>query len=764
VVQAVPISIQGLDTDLSRTVYTDQHGRYAFESLPTGRYRVTAARPGFQTATRDDVIVSSNQETTLDISLGVANYATSLDVTAPPVLVTAEAVLPERVRNTDTASLLANLPGLSIYGGGGVSSLPVIHGLDDDRVNVLVNGMSLESACANHMNPPLSYTPVWNVGLISVMAGITPVSSGGDSTGGTISVEPALPEFAGPGVGVITQGSLSAFHRSNGVVNGGNLSLSTATENYGLAYTGSYVNANNYKDGTGVAVKSTFYESTNHSLQLSGRRGGHVVTLGLGFQYIPQQGFVNARMDMTFNNAKFANLRYTGAFGWGTVDAHGYYEHSRHEMNILRDKIPGMFMPMETRGTNLGYSVQTEILLTAYDTLLVGNEYRRFHLDDWWPPVMMMVGSMGPDTFWNINNGRRDRFGTYIEWAGTRSSSWTTLLGVRSDVVRMNTDDVVGYNMSATAAGSAAYYADAMEFNALDHDRLDNNFDVTALARYQPQRAYTFEFGYARKTRSPNLYERYLWVKRSMMSVQMNGWFGDANGYTGNLDLRPEVANTFSATFGWRETAANGWALKITPYYTRMWDYIDVDRCPLAAGGNGCTAANLAATIGFVNLQFANHDSRLFGVDGSGRIPLGGNDRLGEFVLNGTLGYVHGRNLDTGDNLYNIMPVNAKLTLEHRRGDWTNAFDFQAVDRKREVQGTRNELRTPGYALLNLRTSYELPVVEKTTLRIDAGIDNLANRSYTPPLGGRYWIGDKTGMSSVPGVGRTFFGGLTIKF
>jgi iron complex outermembrane receptor protein len=284
------------------------------------------------------------------------------------------------------------------------------------------------------------------------------------------------------------------------------------------------------------------------------------------------------------------------------------------------------------------------------------------------------------------------------------------------------------------------------------------------MARYTPQAAYTLEFGYARKTRSPNLYERYLWTKRSMMAVQMNGWFGDANGYVGNLDLRPEVANTLSATFGWRAAADQGWELKITPYYTGMWDYIDVDRCPLAAEGNGCTAANLAATTGFVNLQFANHDARLFGLDGRGRIPLGGNDRLGEFAFNGAMGYVHGRNLDTDDNLYNIMPLNAKLTLEHRRGSWTNAFDFQAVDKKRDAQAARNELRTPGYALLNLRTSYEMPVVEGATLRLDAGIDNLANRDYMPPLGGRYWVGDKTGMTSVPGVGRTFFGGLTIQF
>jgi len=515
----------------------------------------------------------------------------------------------------------------------------------------------------------------------------------------------------------------------------------------------------------GAAVKSTFYESTNHALQLSARRGNHIVTLGVGFQYIPQQGFVNARMDMTFNNAKYANLRYDGSFGWGTLEARGYYQHARHEMNILRDKIPGMNMPMESRGTNLGYSAQAEIPLSPRDTLLVGNEFRRFLLDEWWPPVTLTVGSMGPDRFWNVRDGKRDRFGAYLEWEGKRGARWTTLLGVRSDVVRMNAGEVAGYNSSSTTTGSAAYYADATEFNSRDHLRLDNNFDVTALARYVPNPNYTLEFGYARKTRSPNLYERYLWAKRSSMAAQMNGWFGDANGYAGNLDLRPEVANTLSGTVGWHSAATKRWELKLAPYYTRVWDYIDVDRCAVIAdGSSGCTADRFAATSGFVNLQFANHAARLYGVDVSGRMPLGGKAQFGDFSLAGVLGYVRGRNLDTGNNLYQIMPANAALTLEHRRGDWSSAIEFRAVDAKRDVQAVRNELRTAGYTLFNIRTGYEWHPTEPTTLRLDAGIDNLANRNYVLPLGGRYWIGDKTGGSAVPGMGRSFYGGLTFRF
>jgi len=328
----------------------------------------------------------------------------------------------------------------------------------------------------------------------------------------------------------------------------------------------------------------------------------------------------------------------------------------------------------------------------------------------------------------------------------------------------MNTGNVAGFNSDPDATGSAAYYADTQAFNSRDHHRLDVNFDMTALARYEPNAIGTFEFGYARKTRSPSIYERYLWVKRSFMAVNMNGWFGDGNGYTGNLDLRPEVAHTLSATAGWHDAAKKGWEFKVTPYLTRVQNYIDVERCPVIAdGSDGCTAANVTATSGFVTLQFANYAARLYGVDGSVRAPLGGYTKVGGFALSGVMGYVRGKNLDTGDNLYHMMPVHGDLALEHRRGEWSSALDFQAVDAKTDVQGIRNELPTSGYALLNLRSSYRWKLVESAGLRLDAGIRNLTNRRYDLPLGGRYWA-DPTGSSSVPGMGRSLYTGLTFEF
>ena len=88
-------------------------------------------------------------------------------------------------------------------------------------------------------------------------------------------------------------------------------------------------------------------------------------------------------------------------------------------------------------------------------------------------------------------------------------------------------------------------------------------------------------------------------------------------------------------------------------------------------------------------------------------MPLARSDEYGKFSLVGIAGYDRGINLATGGGLYHMMPLNAKLTLEHRLGNWSSAAELQLVDNKYDVETVRNELQTPGYALVNLRSSYQ---------------------------------------------------------
>jgi iron complex outermembrane receptor protein len=704
----------------------------------------------------------------------------------------------DRARTSSTADLLYDMPGVSLQQNGGVATIPYLHGLGDDRIRIKLDGMDLISACANHMNTPLSYIDPTKVNTVNVAAGITPVSMGGDSIAGTIIVNSAEPEFARRGEAPLLKAQTGAYYRSNGNAFGASLSTTAAGEYFSLRYSGStaqsgdYHSAHDFKEAgraaidrgwlDGDEVGSSRYKSWNHAIDMALRNERHLLQLNIGFQYIPYQGFPNQRMDMTENDSRQINLRYSGQYQWGTLEARVYNEHTRHKMDFADDKqfyygsaatilAPGM--PMNTEGNNTGALVKANIQLSERDTLNVGVEAQQYRLDDWWPPSPSHLppgyttGGMAPDTFWNINNGKRDRLGVFAEWESHWNQQWTSLLGVRSETVKMDTGTVHGYNNTMMYNGAPLF--PATTFNNHDRQRTDSNFDVTALTRYTPTSTLTFEAGYARKTRSPNLYERYAWSTNTM-AMEMINFAGDGNFYIGNLGLEPEKANTVSATADWHDAAREQWGLKVTPYYTYVQDYIDARRCPISVCGNkAAVIANLTAKTGFVSLQFVNQSARLYGIDVSGKYLLAKTSDYGSFTATGVLNYVRGENRTTGDNLYNIMPLNAKLAIINRIGKLTSTVEGQLVDAKTQVSQARNEVNTPAYGLMNLRASYEWKKV-----RLDAGVENALNKQYDLPMGGAY-MGQGATMSGnmmgappwgtpVPGYGRSFYVALTVTF
>lgn len=679
---------------------------------------------------------------------------------------------------TDSAQLLKGMPGVSLYGAGGVSSLPALHGLADDRLRIKVDGMDLISACANHMNPPLSYISPTNIDSIKLYAGISPVSMGGDSIGGTILVESNLPEFAQSPDEVLTKGELGTYYRSNGDARGANVSATLATEHLSINYNGSTTKANNYSAGDdfkpaglaasdrgfldGDEVGSSRYESSNQSLGIALHQDNHLLQLKLGYQNIPYQGWPNQRMDMVENKSNQINLMYKGRFNWGSLETSLYNEKTNHKMQFGDDKqylygtAPGM--PMETEGRNTGLSLKTEIILSERDLLRVGTDLQRYTLDDYWEASGTAM--MAPNTFLNINNGERDRYGMFAEWEANWNSRWMTLAGLRYENVRMDTGDVQGYNSSAT------YSNDANAFNAADHKKSDDNFDLTLLAKFTPSDTQTYEFGYAQKTRSPNLYERYSWSTNGM-AMRMVNLAGDGNGYVGNLALNPEVAHTVSATADWHDAAQQEWGTTITPYISYVDNFIDAGRCSVTGVMmSGCTANNLTAANSFAYLRYENVSARLYGVDISGYKKIAQSADYGQFIAKANLNYVRGENRDTGDNLYNIMPINAKFALEQNLRNWHNIVEWEMVSGKDDLNAARNEIETSGYGLIHLRTSYEWKQA-----RFDVGVENLFDRFYSAPLSGAY-VGQGMTMSgtgvawgtTVPGVGRSIYAGMTLKF
>ncbi len=238
------------------------------------------------------------------------------------------------------------------------------------------------------------------------------------------------------------------------------------------------------------------------------------------------------------------------------------------------------------------------------------------------------------------------------------------------------------------------------------------------------------------------------------MASGMIGWFGDGNYYVGNVALKPETANTVSATARWHDRARKQWNVEVTPYLTGIQKYIDVDTLATATYGMST----------FAQLRFANHNARIYGADLSASGTLWNSSAFGQGKIGIVGAWLHGERLDTSTGLYQMMPLNAQVNFDEEMRGLTAGIGVQAVDRKSNVDPHRFEQTTPGYALFNFHSAYK-----RGHFEANIGGDNLLNKCYELPLGGvnfddymaSMWMGQ---IKPLTGRGRSFHGGLTARF
>lgn len=723
-------------------------------AVPVGAAAQEAGAPAAQGPDRQQVVVVGRREPS----------------SAFEIRVSGDALARLRAGSGDTARLLRELPGVSLAGAGGVSSLPVLHGLSDDRIRIQVDGMDLVAACPNHMNPALSYIDPGRVASVRVHAGIAPVSAGGDSIGGAIQVDSAPPAFA-EGEEPRLEGRVGGHVRTGSAGRGAELAARWASDTLSLAYHAATTRRANLRaaaafkpvaPGTeggpplaGNVIASSGHAARNQELALAWRGGAHQLRLDLGHQQLGFEGFPNQRMDMTFNRGEQARLSYIGRFDGIELVARGWQQKVAHEMDMGPDRYRyGFGMPMDTRATTQGLRLDATWAAGDEALLRLGVERHTHVLYDAWPPV---GGAMGPNTFWNIDDGQRDRVSAYAEWEGPLATGWWLQAGLRVGRVTTDTGKVQGYDNGL----GAVWGQEAAAFNALARRRIDLHLDATLAARRETADGWRIEAGLARKTHSPNLHQRYAWSTQPMAAL-MNNLVGDGNGYIGDPDLRAEVAHTAALTLARRDLDADAWRWQATLHATHVHDFIDARRCDFGQ----CSAANVSATEGFVLLQHVNRNARLWGLDLSGALALWRDEAWGAFDVVASGSVLRGRDAVTGDPLHNLMPPELRLRLAHRREAWTADLEFTAVAAKRRVSAVRNEMTTPGHVLVDLRASHAWP-----GLRLDLAVENLFDRDHRPPLGGAY-VGQGPSMTTggipwgvtVPGPGRTLVASLTLDF
>jgi hypothetical protein len=102
------VEAQNLETNLVRTLNTDENGRFVFLQLPSGSYTVTVRQQGFATLVQENLILTVGQAITLTLTMKVAAAAETITVTATPTV----DVVKTEVSNTLNQSTIDTTPVL----------------------------------------------------------------------------------------------------------------------------------------------------------------------------------------------------------------------------------------------------------------------------------------------------------------------------------------------------------------------------------------------------------------------------------------------------------------------------------------------------------------------------------------------------------------------------------------------------------------------------------------------------------------------------
>ncbi len=593
----------------------------------------------------------------------------------------------------DAAAWLAASPGAAVVRNGPQTGIVQLRGLANERVKIRVDGMEITPACPNHMDPPLHYAPVAQLGRLEVLPGIIPVSMGGDSLAGTVNAETPPPVFSTDGIKPLAR--LSGTAQS---VNGGtnlDASLGLAGQTASLAYSGERVRGANYRY-PGGEMGDTGFRTARQLLKLGLRPGDGILTLQAGRQD-SRAGTPALSMDMVEDSAEHALAAYTWQVGEIKMDARIY----GHSVNHLMDNYslrpianPMMRMQAPASSRDLGGQLGARLPLAGgeahvgMDTVLSEENASQRRISD---GATMDV----------LNHVRRNRWGLYGEWLGS-AGAWQPLLGLRADRVSSDAQAI-----GAIFPGSPALAVDRAAFNQTDRSKQDTLFDWTAALARQIAPGTRVQFGLARKSRAPSLIERYLWTPLAASAGQ-----ADNRTYLGNPKLHPEVSHQASVGLSWR---SGPWEFSPVLFYSRVTDFIQ--GLPI----------NRLDNAGKPVLQYQNLAARLYGADLQWHYKPGP-----QWTVYGSLSYVRGRNPDTGDNLYRIAPPHGRVAADWRQGRWLLTAEWAAALRNNHVAAYNGEQPTPGWGIVNLHTQWQ----PHPDLTLRAGVENLLDKPYYDALGG----------------------------
>jgi len=248
-----------------RQAVADAGGKFKFDKLAPGAYRLSAIAPGFSEVSRTVVIDGRAPQVKVDFVLELGTLKSDVTVAAARgvrdthvVPLRADSFGTDRIRQfapVSTGDILLNAPGITAVGSGPFQVRPRLRGLDSTRVLVLVDGERLNNArtATDRAGIELGLVDPSIVEGIEVLGGAGSVLYGTDALSGTINIITNQPRYSSKRQYTL---GFDGLYSSNEQGHRGTVTLGWSDRRVALSFASGVDRFQDYKAGKGFAESS----------------------------------------------------------------------------------------------------------------------------------------------------------------------------------------------------------------------------------------------------------------------------------------------------------------------------------------------------------------------------------------------------------------------------------------------------------------------------------------------------------------------------
>lgn len=593
-------------------------------------------------------------------------------------------------------------PGVTGKRRGSLNLDPVIRGLSQDRINVMINGMKQWGAGPFRMDPPTSLIDVTSLESIEVIRGPYTVTRGPSTIAGAINLVTKAPEF----FDTFTLKSRTGLQFSQGAQGGWSArpTLWGGNRDVGFRLSFGYQDYGDYQTGDDTTIQSSFLNRSVTSDVMVKTADNQRLRMSFSidsdrdafFQALPLTAEID---DAYMGSATYQILNPSPLIE--RLEVTGYYTHVHHVMSNARKPTTAMFItdfPLDS-GT-IGGRVQANLNIEK-GLLSIGGDYyhllRTGTLTNRSPTTAAIVGSFNAWPSAKIQD-----VGIFGEFQRPLTRKWRFILGSRVDIVHAD----------ASPDGNSTNTWTVVNGNA-DPSQTEVNVSANGRLIFSPIPTLDVFLGVGRAVRTADAVERYF--RGPSPGVATTGGIIQT---VGNPGLDPE--KSIEVDLGAKGTVG-ALTFEGSFFFNSIHDFI-LSTLTANPAGSGVSGATIR--------KHNNIDqAQLFGGDFLTTYQL-----TPEWSIIGSFQYVRGKNITQSKDLPEIPPLDTSWgvryehTFSHTSGAstvWIQPM-IRGVQKQSRFDAGFGELATPGYVLVNLRSGIKMPRGYQFVLNVE----NLLDHSY----------------------------------